>query len=606
MKKTKLLWIALLLTNGLVYSNRVKAQALDQAAESTLMIPSFASSNTLAILENGDTTLALSFARKCIETNPTNYHAWYALAIVKTVFAWNNENNKVIFIKSIDTAILAFNESIRLNTERPFFNASSLNFRAKCKQKIGDYEGAVYDLTESIGIQPTYAAYYDRGISKFSQGDYEGAIYDFTKVESAIKKEEGENKDLSAIYYFLGSAKQNIGEYVLAIDDFTNAIKYDKNNADLYCQRGIAKHNMKQFEAAIEDFDLSIKLDGKDYCSWLYRGKSRGQLNDNEGAISDYSEAIRIKPTSASAWNNRGWRHQILGNIDAAKKDFEMARKINPDEMLYTNNYNYLKPRLKTKYSSIHLISIAINNYQLFEELKPIDLPVSNAYSIQNTFLRRNVVKSMVSLKEAESTRNTISNTLNNLSNTTEMSENDIIVFYFSGYGRVDKDKVGIYAYDYNNSPGDMISETYITSVLDKYPAKFKLFIFDIYPIEQSKSFNEFLDEKEIVRKINRPAFDIEAETLIQWSDERKNNSAGSTYIISLNKTSAPALNAMLSKTIIKGLDEGLADYDKDRAINIGELTNYIKESFSKSQNNTVPIIKTNLDPNFKAFIYSN
>ena len=62
----------------------------------------------------------------------------------------------------------------------------------------------------------------------------------------------------------------------------------------------------------------------------------------------------------------------------------------------------------------------------------------------------------------------------------------------------------------------------------------------------------------------------------------------------------------MLSKTIIKGLDEGLADYDKDRAINIGELTNYIKESFSKSQNNTVPIIKTNLDPNFKAFIYSN
>lgn len=613
MKLTKIIISLLLVSKIFMHPSAAYAQGLDEAAESTKWIPSFASKNTFAFLAEGDTSRALIFSRKCIQVNPENYSAWFAFGVTKATIAEYNKSNKPLYATLIDSAIYALKESTRLNTDYPSINASAFNIMAACKRTIGDYGGAVEDLTESLAIQPLSSAYLERGTIKYLQEDYEGAIYDFTKFETLYgtgKMSATDKKVVSEIanmYYLRGKSKAEIGDYKSASDDYNTAIKFDKDDANIYKYSGYAKFSLKEFENAILDLNKSLDIDNQDHQTWIFRGKAKGESGDIKGAISDYSEAIRLAPNCATAWNNRGWRKQQIGLENEARLDFKKARELGPkDSLLYINNYNYLKNRLKIKNSSINLITVAINNYQLFEELGPIEIAIKNSYGLQNTFLRRNFLKSSTQLHDDNATRTNIIGELSKITNKNDILDSDIMVFYFSGYGRVDKDKVSVCAYDYSNKPSDMITEEYILSIFNKYPAKFKLFIFDLYPIENGKTFSEFLDEKEVAQNINRPTLDIDAETLIQWTDERKNSASGSACIISMNKAAMPGSSALLSKTIIKGLNEGFADSDKDKAISIGELTDFIKQSFAKSQNIAVPIIKTNLRPNFNIFIYSN
>jgi tetratricopeptide (TPR) repeat protein len=86
---------------------------------------------------------------------------------------------------------------------------------------LGDYKGAIEDLTKAIELSPKSSlAYNNRGLSKVKIKDLEGAV-----------------------------------------DDFTKAVELDPKNGAAYFNRGIAFVYKRKFKEAIIDFEQASLLD---------------------------------------------------------------------------------------------------------------------------------------------------------------------------------------------------------------------------------------------------------------------------------------------------------------------------------------------------------
>jgi tetratricopeptide (TPR) repeat protein len=154
----------------------------------------------------------------------------------------------------------------------------------------GDYDRAIADYNQAIGIYPKYAlAYNNRGLAYYSKGDFDRAIADFSEaisIEPLPKSEARIN-----VYYNRGLAYRKKGDQDRAVADFTEAIRIDPKNTSAYNNRGNA-----------------------------YRSKG-----DNDRAFDDYGEAIRLDPLDAYAYVNRGLLYEQLRDFVRARSDFNAA-----------------------------------------------------------------------------------------------------------------------------------------------------------------------------------------------------------------------------------------------------------------------------------------
>jgi tetratricopeptide (TPR) repeat protein len=167
----------------------------------------------------------------------------------------------------------------------------------------GDYDRAISDYTQALGINPNDAQIYNnRGNAYRSKKDYDRAIADYTQALSINPNDAG------AYYYNRGWAYDDKGDYNRAIADYTEAIRLGYKYSDVYVNRGWAYHDK----------------DDSDYAR----------------AIADANEAIRLNPNYARAYALRGNCHRLLhDNYSAAIRDFTQAIKLDP-------NYGWAKERL--------------------------------------------------------------------------------------------------------------------------------------------------------------------------------------------------------------------------------------------------------------------
>ena len=84
------------------------------------------------------------------------------------------------------------------------------------------------------------------------------------------------------------------GDFDLAIRCYSDAIRFDPKNADIYCTRGLA-----------------------------YEHKG-----DYDKAIADFTEAIRLEPKRGSTYRRRGSAYEKKGEKDKANADFAKAREL--------------------------------------------------------------------------------------------------------------------------------------------------------------------------------------------------------------------------------------------------------------------------------------
>ncbi len=163
---------------------------------------------------------------------------------------------------------------------------------ALCYQQRGikyyynkNYSDAIYDLTQSIEINPSYKkiirSYYYRAYTKQALSDYYGAIDDY---EIAIKKcyEGQKNKAYDFPCYICSTRNKMVNEF-----SFGQESCYEY----LVCQKAFCNMMLEKNKVALTDLNLLISLYPNYGTAYYYRGQLKDYLNDTEGCCKDLSKA---------------------------------------------------------------------------------------------------------------------------------------------------------------------------------------------------------------------------------------------------------------------------------------------------------------------------
>ena len=192
-----------------------------------------------------------------------------------------------------------------MNSEfnQTYDESAAYNNRGIKKGELGDYSGAIDDLTMAIKLNPKREkAYNNLGTIKANKGDHSGAIDDYTM---AIKL----NPNYVAAYLNRGNSKQKLGDYSGGKDDFTTAIKLNPNYAPAYVQIG--------------DYTKAIKVNPNYAPAYYFRGNKKQRLKDFSGAIDDYTMAIKLNPNYIKAYKERGYVKYRLGFYESSCEEYK-------------------------------------------------------------------------------------------------------------------------------------------------------------------------------------------------------------------------------------------------------------------------------------------
>jgi len=120
-----------------------------------------------------------------------------------------------------------------------------------------------------------------------------------------------------------GVKKLQQEDYLGALETFTEAIRLDSNNADIYYVRGITCSQLKSYQRAVEDYKQAIRLNPNFTEAYFKRGVAYSKLENLEKALESYNQVIRLNPNIIAAYANRGSIYKQLGNLQKAKADFQ-------------------------------------------------------------------------------------------------------------------------------------------------------------------------------------------------------------------------------------------------------------------------------------------
>ncbi|UKO98530.1 tetratricopeptide repeat protein [Nostoc sp. UHCC 0870] len=172
--------------------------------------------------------------------------------------------------------------------------------------------------------------YKQLGDECFSKGEYAAAISNYSQ---ALKL----NMQNTELYYKRGLAYDQLGDYKKAIADYSQVININIDDAKAYHQRGLALSKLGAYEAAIDDYTQSIRINPHAAIAYKNRAEARSCLGDNQGAIEDYNQAIKINPQYGDINKNRDMARYIVGN----QPGFNQAMQLNPnDANAYKNRGN--------------------------------------------------------------------------------------------------------------------------------------------------------------------------------------------------------------------------------------------------------------------------
>lgn len=172
----------------------------------------------------------------------------------------------------------------------PGFAQGHLN-RALARYEVGDLDGAVADLDESIRLAPGYAlAWSHRGVLRHMRGEHEAALHD---LDRAI---------------------------VLS------------PSADIFANRGAVRLVMGNPEGALTDLDRAIALNPSDLLAWANRGRARVELGQHRAALEDLNAVLSVAPGLVPAHVSRARALLGLGEPGYALADADTVLDLEPDQ----------------------------------------------------------------------------------------------------------------------------------------------------------------------------------------------------------------------------------------------------------------------------------
>ena len=119
------------------------------------------------------------------------------------------------------------------------------------------------------------------------------------------------------------------GQVQAAIEVYSESLKWQPNDPDIYNARGVAWQRIGQFEPAVRDHTAAIERK-PDEMAYNNRARAYRQLGNYPQALADYTAALGIKPDFAEAYYARGLVHRLTGQLAAARSDLKRALELNP------------------------------------------------------------------------------------------------------------------------------------------------------------------------------------------------------------------------------------------------------------------------------------
>jgi tetratricopeptide (TPR) repeat protein/S1-C subfamily serine protease len=134
----------------------------------------------------------------------------------------------------------------------------------------------------------------------------------------------------SELYYKRACAHCLAGKRDNAVADCTEAVRLDPTNADAYSCRANVYGDDGRLDEAITDYTHVIRLKPTDALAYYNRGMAHGRKNQNDSAIADLTQAIRLDPEHVLAHYFRGTAYALKGKLDEAIGDYTEVIRLAP------------------------------------------------------------------------------------------------------------------------------------------------------------------------------------------------------------------------------------------------------------------------------------
>jgi len=224
--------------------------------------------------------------------------------------------------KKIRNKIIDTGSDLIKNTTGKILNEETAN-------KVNDVTNAAAEIIKG-GNSNLLTTVAKKGISK---------LQDIKKADNTKQGVFNMNQNKAQEYKDSGNQNLNKGNYDQAITDFTQAIKLNPNDVEVYSGRGTAYNgkgitckDATSLDLAIEDFNRALKLN-PDFAS-VYTALGVAYLGKREydKAFENCNRAIQLNPEDYAAYSGRGGIYIIKDEYERGIKDMETSLRLNPDQ----------------------------------------------------------------------------------------------------------------------------------------------------------------------------------------------------------------------------------------------------------------------------------
>lgn len=242
-------------------------------------------------------------------------------------------------------------------------NMNEFDYLAKAKNKMEDekYSEVIPLCDKALDINKNLPKAYDfRGNAKFKLGQYDEALFDYT--ETIIRE-----PNVADHYYDRSWVYCKMEKYEDAIIDINEAIKIEPKTSLYYFEKGRFEHWSGRHKEAIVDLTKAIELKPTEN-KYLIRGNCYVELDEDLLALYDYNSAIKIDPEFAKAYYYRGILYKSNEQILEAEKDLLKAIELNPeyDEAMLELGFMYIhlgKKEAMKYFNKAIKVNPSISNY---------------------------------------------------------------------------------------------------------------------------------------------------------------------------------------------------------------------------------------------------
>ena len=210
-------------------------------------------------------------------------------------------------------------------------NARNLAARSACYRKLGRFEEALQDISDSVKAEKDNASFYfQRAEILMDQENYSNAIID---LNFALDYQAG---SVAKFLLARGNCYMHTNKLDDAIADYKRALEADRTLPDTFANLGRVYVLKKDYKEALNVLSGAIEHAPRSATLRFLRGSVFVKLHEYSDAIEDLSIAISIDDSNSDSFFSRGVCHFQVGQLQSALTDFDAAIARNP------RNANYL------------------------------------------------------------------------------------------------------------------------------------------------------------------------------------------------------------------------------------------------------------------------